>query len=182
MARSISWTDPGKLRRLLEQASRDEVPVVAARPAAANGPASSPTPSPSTRPRPQVDPFVVPAGGVDARVDALLSWIDRVADLQGVFITDAHGLAIASRGVSRDAVAISAQLIETLRGVRLGLGSGEGRLAIAIAPARILHLVGIETAWGDFAAGMVGAEFLRDEVLAGVQDALARTFGDNNDE
>ena len=189
MSQSVFWIDAGTLRDLLERASRTE----ASDPAVARD--SAPRPTTASDHRPEGMPshldaahagaatsFEPPPGNIDVRVEAFLDWLGTLAKLDGAFITDSNGLAIASRGAARTDVAISAELIETLREVRRGVGSDEGRMAIALGPSRILHIATIETPWGSFAAGLIGPEFLRSQILENAQQALARILGDKDDE
>ncbi|MFK7992098.1 MAG: hypothetical protein AB8I08_39130 [Sandaracinaceae bacterium] len=170
MAPSISWTDPAVLRRLLVDAARVEPP---------------PPPivlelSPTVSPEPEPE-FELTAGTIEERVSSLIDWLARSRSLEGLFITDANGLAIANRGVESDQVAVCATLMGALSDVRKSLATDARRMAIAIGDGSVLHLVAVETPLGAFGVGMVSSDFLSDDFMARAQRALSLTLGENND-
>lgn len=174
MARSISWTDPQILRRLLEDAAREDSP-----PPVVLELASSSRPS-TVPPAPPMPEFTLTGDSIEEQVDALIEWLAAARPLEGLFVTDANGLAIANRGVESDQVAISATLMGTLGDVRRSLATDARRMAIALGEARVLHLVAVETPLGAFGVGMVSRDFLPDDFLARAQRALSLTLGDND--
>ncbi len=176
MDRSISWTDPEVLLRLLEDAARKEAPRP--KPATVEQEPAPPKPSPEPEPEPE---FAVVDGTIDERVEALVEWLAKSRALEGSFITDAHGLAIVNRGADSDHVAICATLMDTLGDVRRLLTSDAHRMAISIGDARVLHLVTVETNLGVFGVGMVSRDYLSDEFLARAERALAMTLAGDDD-
>lgn len=176
MALSISWTDPAVLRRLIVDAAREEAapaPMVLE---------LSTTVAPEPEPEPQPEPdFELVGGNIEERVTSLIDWLARSRSLEGLFITDANGLAIANRGVESDQVAVCATLMGTLSDVRKSLSTDARRMAIAIGDGSVLHLVAVETPLGAFGVGMVSPDFLSDDFMARAQRALSLTLGENDD-
>lgn len=181
MAPSISWTEPELLRRLLEDAARAAPPPPPPPPVPAAAAPVVSTGTPAEPPEPSLPPYSVEGGSIEERVANLINWLLRVRDVDGIFIADANGLAIANHGVDTDHIAICATLMDTLGTVRANLASDARRMALTIAKGQVLHLVAVETSWGAFGVGLVSPDFLSDEFMARAQRALSMTLGEDQD-
>jgi hypothetical protein len=200
--RSVSWTDPESIARLLARATLPRRPAplasrtsLAARARSAPLPArsaepvaraSTPAPAPVTAPPPVVAPappvIVVPklehtSDNPSDRLDALLAWTLDHQRCTGAFIADYNGLTLAAHGVSEAHVALVGPLLSALVAVRSipGIDATAGALWLGV---NMMSWVEAPTERGGFCLGTVGPEALSTEALDQLKQALQATVRD----
>lgn len=196
--RSVSWTDPESIARLLARATLPRRPTpLASRsnlaPRARSAPlptrSAEPAPRPST-PAPAPTPVAAPAPPVvvvpklehtsenpSDRIDALLAWTLDHQRCTGAFIADYNGLTLAAHGVSEAHVSLVGPLLSALVAVRSipGIDATAGALWLGV---NMMSWVETPTARGGFCLGTVGPEALSTEALEQLKQALQATVRD----
>ena len=200
--RSVSWTDPDSIARLLARATLPRRPTpLAARsnlsararsapvPARSVPPAaraSSPAPAAVAPPAPIAAPappvVVVPklehtSDNPSDRLDSLLAWTLDHQKCTGAFIADYNGLTLAAHGVSEAHVALVGPLLSALVAVRSipGIDATAGALWLGV---NMMSWVEAPTERGGFCLGTVGPEPLSTEALEQLKQALQTTVRD----
>ncbi len=188
--RSVSWTDPESVARLLSRATAPRrVASTFARVASAARAVRAPAPArPSTPPaRVSVPPAVAPAplpivvpklehvsDNPSDRLDALMAWTLDHQRCTGAFVADDNGLTLAAHGISEAHVALVGPLLSALLGVRTipGVDATAGALWLG---TNMMSWVEARTERGGFCLGTVGAEALPTEALNQLKEALEVT-------
>jgi hypothetical protein len=196
--RSVSWTDPESVARLLSRATapRRVAATLArmtsvARAVRAEAPASpkprppatavapaAPTPPVAAPPAPVVVPKLEHASDNPSdRLDALMAWTLDHQPCTGAFVADDNGLTLAAHGISEAHVALVGPLLSALMGVRSipGVDATAGALWLG---SNMMSWVETRTERGGFCLGTVGAEALSTEALNQLKDALEVTVRD----
>jgi hypothetical protein len=193
--RSVSWTDPESVARLLSRATAPRrvaatlarmtsvARAVRAEPPASPKPqpspvAPAPTPPVATPPAPVVVPKLEHASDNPSdRLDALMAWTLDHQPCTGAFVADDNGLTLAAHGISEAHVALVGPLLSALMGVRSipGVDATAGALWLG---SNMMSWVETRTERGGFCLGTVGAEALSTEALNQLKDALEVTVRD----
>ncbi|RYZ09806.1 MAG: hypothetical protein EOO73_02685 [Myxococcales bacterium] len=193
--RSVSWTDPESVARLLARATAPRrvaatlsrvtaaaraVRAPATPPARASvpAPAAAPVPAPPPVAAPPA-PLIVPAlehvsDNPSDRLDALMAWTLDHQRCTGAFVADDNGLTLAAHGISEAHVALVGPLLSALLGVRSipGVDATAGALWLG---TNMMSWVETRTERGGFCLGTVGAEALSTEALNQLKEALEVT-------
>lgn len=202
--RSVSWTDPDSVARLLARASAPRraaatfprvAPAVArvvrapsARPSAPPAKVSIPAPPPTPVIATQLEPVaktiapeerVVPklehvSDNPSDRLDSLLAWTLDHQPCTGAFIADDNGLTLAAHGISEAHVALVGPLLSALVSVRSIPGVDATAGALWLG-SNMMSWVEARTERGGFCLGAVGAEPLSTEALNQLKQALEIT-------
>ncbi len=187
--RSVSWTDPNEVARLLNEVSA----VSYGRGAPALRPAPkprAPAPPPVTRPTPApvaVRPSTPPAApkpipklqqtseNPSDRLDALIAWSLDNFTCSGAFVADDNGLTLAAHGISEAHVALVGPLFSALVGIRTipGIDGTTGALWMG---ANMMSWVESRGERGSFCLGLVGPEPLPTRSLEALKEALELTM------
>jgi len=195
--RSVSWTDPESVARLLARATaprrvaatfaRVASAARAARAPAASRPSTPPArvsvPAPAPAPvfvaPPAPAPLVVPkleqfSDNPSDRLDALMAWTLDHQPCTGAFVADDNGLTLAAHGISEAHVSLVGPLLSALMGVRSipGIDATSGALWLG---SNMMSWVETRTERGGFCLGAVGAEPLSTESLNQLKEALEVT-------
>jgi len=200
--RSVSWTDPESVARLLARATaprrvattlarvatvaRSVRPPAAARPAAAPARASVPAPATAVEPpaplpvapaRTAVPKLVQVSENPSDRLDTLMAWTLDNQHCTGAFVADDNGLTLAAHGISEAHVSLVGPLLSALVGVRSipGIDATAGALWLG---NNMMSWVEARTERGGFCLGAVGAEALSTEALNQLKEALEVTVRD----
>jgi hypothetical protein len=189
--RSVSWTDPNEVARLLNQVSGAGVArggFSAARPAKTKVqvPATAPeikqrlTPAPiairpSVPPARAVPKLVQTSDNPSDRLDALIAWaLDNFVST-GAFVADDNGLTLAAHGISEAHVALVGPLFSALVGIRSipGIDGTAGALWLG---ANMMSWVESRMERGSFCLGILGPEPLPNRSLEQLREALDQTM------
>jgi hypothetical protein len=187
--RSVSWTDPESVARLLARATapRRVAATLSRFTAAARGVRApeapkAPSPAPATPAPVEVAPPAPPvvpslehsSDNPSDRLDALLAWTLDHQRCTGAFVADDNGLTLAAHGISEAHVALVGPLLSALMGVRSipGVDATAGALWLG---TNMMSWVETRTERGGFCLGTVGAEALSTEALNQLKDALEVT-------
>jgi len=192
--RSVSWTDPESVAKLLARATAPRrvastlsrvtaaaraARAPAARPSTPPPRASVPEPAPpppivAAPPPPVVPPLEHGSDNPSDRLDALMAWTLDHQKCLGAFVADDNGLTLAAHGISEAHVALVGPLLSALMGVRSipGVDATAGALWLG---TNMMSWVEARTERGGFCLGTVGAEPLSTEALNQLKEALEVT-------
>lgn len=187
--RSVSWTDPDSVARLLARATAPRRVAVARLATAARVTrtatrASTPpnralAPAPAPVPLTVAEPKGVPkleqiSDNPSDRLDALLAWTLDHQPCSGAFVADDNGLTLAAHGISEAHVSLVGPLLSALLGVRSipGIDATAGALWLG---SSMMSWVETRTERGGFCLGAVGTEALSTAALNQLKEALEIT-------
>jgi len=202
--RSVSWTDPESVARLLARATaprrvtatlarvasvaRSVRAPAAARPSVPPARVSVPAPPPAAVAEPPASLPVTPARTAvpklvqlsenpSDRLDTLMAWTLDNQHCTGAFVADDNGLTLAAHGISEAHVSLVGPLLSALVGVRSipGIDATAGALWLG---NNMMSWVEARTERGSFCLGAVGAEALSTEALNQLKEALEVTVRD----
>lgn len=191
--RSVSWTDPESVARLLARATAPRRVAAALSRATGAARAVRPPPARPSTPPPRAPalqtpppplavaqaPAVVPplehsSDNPSDRLDALMAWTLDHQRCIGAFVADDNGLTLAAHGISEAHVALVGPLLSALMGVRSipGVDATAGALWLG---TNMMSWVETRTDRGGFCLGAVGAEPLSTQALNQLKEALEVT-------
>jgi hypothetical protein len=189
--RSVSWTDPQEVARLLRQVTgtspvgtgtfmpvRDTARSRVHTPAADFKPRLTPVPiaiRPSVPPARVVPKLQQTSDNPSERLDALIAWaLDNFVST-GAFVADDNGLTLAAHGISEAHVALVGPLFSALVGIRTipGIDGTAGALWLG---ANMMSWVESRTERGSFCLGILGPEPLPNRSLEQLREALDLTM------
>lgn len=193
--RSVSWTDPDSVAKLLARATapRRVASTIARVTAAARAvarpaprastpptrisiPAPAPVaPAPVAPPPPKVVPKLEHnSDNPSDRLDALMAWTLDHQPCIGAFVADDNGLTLAAHGITEAHVSLVGPLLSALVSVRSvpGIDASSGALWLG---ENMMSWVETRTERGGFCLGTVGAEPLSTEALGHLKEALEVT-------
>lgn len=189
-SRSVSWTDPNEVARLLNQVSSAShvrggfAPVRTTTKSKVHAPAAELKPRLTPVPiaiRPSVaPPRVVPklqqtSDNPSDRLDSLIAWaLDNFVST-GAFVADDNGLTLAAHGISEAHVALVGPLFSALVGIRSipGIDGTAGALWLG---ANMMSWVESRSERGSFCLGILGPEPLPNRSLEQLREALDLTM------
>lgn len=184
--RSVSWTDPNEVARLLGEVSAVSysrgVPAMrAAVKPKVQPPPPPPTPIPvARRTVPPAIVKVVPklqqtSDNPSDRLDALIAWTLDNFPCSGAFVADDNGLTLAAHGISEAHVALVGPLFSALVGIRTipGIDGTAGALWLG---ANMMSWVEARGERGSFCLGILGPEPIPTRSLELLKDALELTM------
>lgn len=202
---SLSWIEPAAWARLLEDAGLVPVTAARAQPPPDLAPRLSTTGAAPTTPGPALAPaaeaprgappsarvpasdaptarpgaaFTPPLGPLDARLAALVDWVERETGAQHVFVADEDGLPLAASDDAVDPAAIAAELLRLLRTVRLSVGLAvDGTISLSLDAERSLQLIEATAAGRRFGLGVVGRAELGRGLMRRIGEGLYTAFG-----
>ncbi len=157
--------------RLAETRARALKSGLLAEPPASSGPdgESAPPPAPASTPASPFTtvraapspppPFQVPLGSLPVRARALTDWLREHFQLDALFIADDQGQPLAEWGGGGDLLAAASVLAEAARRARRHLPHEPTASVVhlPLGPARMLSLIGAETALGPWHAGLTAS-------------------------
>lgn len=187
--RSVSWTDPESVARLLARATGPKrtpparaVPAPARFPSQVPGRVSVPAPAPTPAEAVSREPVAAPvvprleqhSENPSDRLDVLLAWALDHQRCSGAFIADDNGLTLAAHGISEAHVSLVGPLLSALLAVRSipGVDATAGALWLG---ANMMSWVEARTHRGGFCLGTVGPEALSSQAFEQLKDALETT-------
>lgn len=186
--RSVSWTDPNEVARLLSEVSavnhgRNAPIRTAPKPRA---PARTPPPPPTPRASVPIarasleQARAIPkltqnSDNPSDRLDALIAWTLDNFPSSGAFVADDNGLTLAAHGISEAHVALVGPLFSALVGIRTipGIDGTAGALWMG---ASMMSWVEARNTRGSFCLGVLGPEPLPNRSLDLLRDALELTI------
>lgn len=187
--RSVSWTDPNEVARLLSEVSAVNygrgapglrpAPRTRVQPPPARTTLPTPVPvavRPSAPPVAKVIPKLVQTSDNPSdRLDALIAWSLDNFTCSGAFVADDNGLTLAAHGISEAHVALVGPLFSALVGIRTipGVDGTTGALWMG---ANMMSWVESRGERGSFCLGLVGPEPLPTLSLEALKEALELTM------
>lgn len=209
--RSLFWIEKATLTGLLATVTAPiEVPVAGPEDATLAGPPPTPRRAPRvaenavslassgrrTDPegagnaessRPRRAPLVLPRRPFEARLAALLGWLEETVAYTQAFVVDADGLPLVEETSGETGAGLSVAAAGLGRAwhalVRTGDLDARTSLALELGPeASRLHLLPAETRWGLLQLGFVTERSLGRADLDAARDAFRRTVDDKEHE
>jgi hypothetical protein len=180
----LSWTEPDRLQsafaRLRAPARRSEVVEPAAARSASErviilpSLADLPAPTPSALRAERFDP---PPGRLRQRIEALAEWVQQRTGASAVCIIDREGLMLLDRGSGDEVAAVASAFVSLIKRVRTTTEDEIGGLVIlGLADGKLLHMIEVDTALGEYAVCFVVAGQLRPELATAIGDGLRLTM------
>ncbi len=187
--RSLFWIEPATLTGLLATVSAPANEPPASR--TAWSPASGRVAGRPTRPAPEAEgqdpgpapgprvPLVLPRRPFEARLAALLGWLEDSFGFEQAFVIDADGLPLIEEQAVAELVATAAALGRTCRELRRsGELDGGTSVTLEMGSDKRLYLLADETPWGLLQLGVVTDRRLEAGDLDAARDAFHRTVDD----
>lgn len=192
MSRSLSWIDSERLAAALARVGVGGQAVDAVRRPMFGGHGRSQQPVPVTERSGQFPlvgerrnpfsseryrEFMPPAGNLQSRLQAFVSWVLEISGCARIFVVDEDGLVLTERNADVTLVAISSSFMSHLRRVQSCFDSGTlDSIAIDVDPDHVLHLLQVRTTLGAFCLGFVVRGPVKRKFLRGFQAGLVRAM------
>lgn len=165
MNQNLSWIDPARWTSLLDRARLEhpDEPLEETEGARRSESRAAPRRGVGWEPAP-------------AHLDDLLNHARGLPGVEGAFVCDHHGLALASSRIEAVELGTVPALMAVFEDQRRHLGGPErGMMVLSLGGRRRVHLIETDTPQGRFGLGVVVDRTLPDATLLGLQMELART-------